>query len=156
MRVLVKKMDNAIPDLHYAHAGDSGVDLFANENVVLQPGEIGLVGTGIRIAVERGYEAQVRPKSGLAANHGITVLNTPGTVDSGYRGEVKVIAINHGKTAYTVEKGKKIAQMVFARVEEPDIAIVEELDETTRNDGGFGSTGLGPAKKSQSSGEEEK
>jgi len=113
----------------------------------LQPGEIKLIGTGLKIAVERGYEAQVRPKSGLAASHGITVLNTPGTVDSSYRGEVKVIAINHGSREYTIEKGKKMAQMVFAKVEEPDIVIVEELEETTRNEGGFGSTGLGPERK---------
>jgi dUTP pyrophosphatase len=104
--------------------------------------QIAMVPTGLQIAVPKGYEAQVRPKSGLAANSGITVLNTPGTVDAGYRGEVKVILINLGGADYRVEKGKKIAQLVFAKVELARFAYVEELDTTSRGSGGFGSTGL--------------
>ncbi|MFH1257235.1 MAG: dUTP diphosphatase [Candidatus Diapherotrites archaeon] len=142
MKVLVKKLGAEVKDLKFAHEGDAGVDLYANETVELKPMEKMLVCTGIKIALPKGFEAQVRPKSGLAAEHGITVLNTPGTIDAGYRGEVKVILINLGGKAYTVEKGKKIAQMVFNKIEEPEIVEVEELDETSRGEGGFGSTGL--------------
>jgi len=126
----------------YAKKGDAGMDLYANEETKLSPGEVKLVGTGIKIALPKGFEAQVRPKSGLAANNGISVLNTPGTIDSGYRGEVKVILVNFGKEPFKVEKGKKIAQMVFNKVEEAEIEEVKELDETERGAGGFGSTGL--------------
>ncbi|RMF06540.1 dUTP diphosphatase [Candidatus Woesearchaeota archaeon] len=142
LKVKVQKIrpDAIVP--YYAHKGDSGVDLFANETKEIKPGERTLISTGIKIAVPEGYEAQVRPKSGLALKHGITVLNTPGTVDSGYRGEVGVIVINLGNEKYLVEKGKKIAQMVFQKVEEAELEEVEALDETSRNEGGFGSTGL--------------
>jgi len=143
VKVQLKRLNPEAKGLCYAHPGDSGVDLYAVEDHLIKPGERKLIGTGISISVPKGYEAQVRPKSGLAANHGVTVLNTPGTVDSGYRGEVKVIAINLGEQTYTVEKGKKIAQMVFCKVEEAEIEDVEELDDTTRGEGGFGSTGLG-------------
>ena len=126
----------------YAHSGDSGMDLFANEAAELQPGERKLVRTGIAVAVPKGFEAQVRPKSGIALKDGISVLNTPGTVDSGYRGEVGVILINLGSKAQKIEKGKKIAQMVISRVEEAVVEVVEDLDETRRGSGGFGSTGV--------------
>ena len=126
----------------YAHSGDSGMDLFANEAAELQPGERKLVRTGIAVAVPKGFEAQVRPKSGIALKDGISVLNTPGTVDSGYRGEVGVILINLGSKAQKIEKGKKIAQMIISRVEEASVEVVEELDETRRGSGGFGSTGV--------------
>ncbi|MBU0662514.1 dUTP diphosphatase [Candidatus Micrarchaeota archaeon] len=142
LKVKVQKLWAELPELSYHHAGDSGIDLYAREDAEINAGERKLVGAGIKISLPEGYEAQVRPKSGLALNHGITVLNTPGTVDSCYRGEVGVILVNHGSGAYKVEKGKKIAQLVFARVERAELEIVEELDETTRNDGGFGSTGL--------------
>lgn len=142
MKVRLKRLNPEAKKLCYAHEGDSGVDLYAVEDHLIKPGERKLIATGISISIPKGYEAQVRPKSGLAANHGVTVLNTPGTVDSGYRGEVKVIAINLGDHAYSVEKGKKIAQLVFCRVEEAEIEDVEDLDETTRGEGGFGSTGL--------------
>ena len=142
VKVLVKKLGKEVKDLKFAHEGDAGMDLYANETVELKPMEKRLVGTGIKIALPIGFEAQVRPKSGLAAEHGITVLNTPGTIDAGYRGEVKVILINLGGKAYLVEKGKKIAQMVFNKIEAPEIVEVEELDETSRGEGGFGSTGL--------------
>ncbi len=141
IKVKIKKIkDNAIVP-KYAHAGDAGVDLYSTEDYVLKPGERCLVSTGIKIAVPEGYEAQVRPKSGLALNHGISVCNTPGTIDAGYRGEVGVIVINHGNEAHNIEKGKKIAQMIFNKVEEAEFEEVEELDDTTRGEGGFGSTG---------------
>jgi dUTP pyrophosphatase len=125
----------------YAHKGDAGVDLYSTEDYTLKPGQRTLVSTGIKIAVPMGYEAQVRPKSGLAVKHGISVANTPGTVDAGYRGEVGVIAINLGDEDFKIEKGKKIAQMVFNKIEEAEFEEVQELDETTRGEGGFGSTG---------------
>ena len=142
MKVRVKKIhkDAKIPS--YAHQGDSGMDLYSVEEATIEPGERKMVSTGLQISLPKGFEAQIRPKSGLAANFGVTVLNTPGTVDSCYRGEVRVILANLGKGAYKVEKGKKIAQMVIARVEEAEIEEVEELDDTARKDGGFGSTGL--------------
>jgi len=140
--VRIKKIDESARMPEYSHKGDSGMDLFANENAVIKPGERKLVGTGIKIAMPLGLEAQVRPKSGLAIKSGITVLNTPGTIDSGYRGEIKVIIVNLGDKDFVVEKGKKIAQMVFVRVEYPELEVVEELDETKRNENGFGSTGL--------------
>jgi len=142
MKVKMKKMDGGARMPEYSHEGDSGMDLFANENTVIKPGERKLIATGIKIAMPSGLEAQVRPKSGLAVKNGITVLNTPGTIDSGYRGEIKVILANLGSEDFAVEKGKKIAQMVFAKVEFPEIETVKELDETKRNEGGFGSTGL--------------
>jgi len=138
----VKKIhsDAIIPK--YAHMGDSGMDLYSVEEIILKPGEIKTVKTGLKLSMPNGFEVQVRPKSGLAAKFGISVLNSPGTVDSGYRGELMVIMINHGEKEYRVEKGKKIAQMVVARVEEASVEEVEELDESSRSEGGFGSTGL--------------
>ena len=142
LTVRVQKLWEGLPKLAYEHEGDSGIDLYAREDVVVNAGERKLIGTGIKIALPKGYEAQVRPKSGLALKHGITVLNTPGTVDSCYRGEVAVILMNHGSAPYKVEKGKKVAQLVFAKVEEAELEFVQELDGTTRNSGGFGSTGI--------------
>ncbi len=141
MKVKVKKLNPDARELEYAHKGDSGVDLYAAEEMVIKKGERRLVPTGLSIAMEEGFEAQVRPKSGLALREGITVLNTPGTIDSCYRGEVGVIVINLSEKDFEVKKGKKIAQMVFSKVEKAEIEYAEELDETTRNDGGFGSTG---------------
>ena len=141
IKVKIKKIkDNAIIP-KYAHQGDAGVDLYSTEDYILKPGERSLVSTGIKIAVPEGYEAQIRPKSGLAVNHGISVCNTPGTVDSSYRGEVGCIIINHGKEEFKIEKGKKIAQMIFNKVEQAEFQEVEELNNTTRGEGGFGSTG---------------
>jgi dUTP pyrophosphatase len=142
MIVKVKRLDNEVKVPSYAHNGDSGMDLYANEKVLLESLERKAVGTGLVIEVPEGYEAQVRPKSGIALNHGVTVLNTPGTVDSCYRGEVKVIIMNLGREPYLVERGKKIAQLVFAKVEKAKFEEAHELGTTTRNDGGFGSTGL--------------
>lgn len=140
IKVKIKKIkDNAIIP-RYAHKGDAGVDLYSTQNYTLKPGERVLVSSGIKIAIPQGYEAQIRPKSGLAINYGISVCNTPGTVDSSYRGEVGVIVINHGKENFKIKKGKKIAQMIFNKVEEAKFEEVEELDNTTRGEGGFGST----------------
>jgi dUTP pyrophosphatase len=126
----------------YAHAGDAGVDLYSTVDHTLQPGERFLVPTGLKMAIPEGYEGQVRPKSGLALKHGISVLNTPGTVDAPYRGEVGVILINlDTKTPYEVKKGEKVAQMVFAKVKYAEFLETAELTETTRGAGGFGSTG---------------
>jgi len=143
MKLKVKKISTDAKLPSYAHAGDSGMDLYSTEDAVLQPGDIKVVGTGLAVSMPKGFEAQIRPKTGLTSKFGLTVLNTPGTIDSCYRGELKVILINLGKEPYRVEKGKKIAQMVISRVEEAQIETVEELDETTRNAGGFGSTGFG-------------
>ncbi|HZX44465.1 MAG TPA: dUTP diphosphatase [Candidatus Nanoarchaeia archaeon] len=133
------KDNAAIPK--YAHPGDAGVDLFSTEEYLLKPGQRVLVSTGIKIAVPDGYEAQVRPRSGLALKYGISVCNTPGTVDSGYRGEVGCIVINLGNEDFKIEKGSKIAQMVFNKIEHAEFEEVTELDATKRGEGGFGSTG---------------
>jgi len=129
----------------YETAGSAGMDLRAAvaefEPVVLAPGERRLIPTGLKIALEPGYEAQVRPRSGLALKHGVTCLNSPGTIDSDYRGEVGVILINHGQVAFEIQRGERIAQMVIAPYAKAVMAEVEALDETARGAGGFGSTG---------------
>ncbi len=125
----------------YAHPGDAGLDLFACEAAVLEPGDYRLVRTGIAIELPPGTEAQVRPRSGLALKHGISVLNSPGTIDEGYRGEVGVVLVNHGPTPFSVAVGDKIAQMVVQPVLTVRVEAVEGLSETARNEGGFGSTG---------------
>ncbi len=126
----------------YAHPGDAGMDLFSAVEKTLKPGEFALIGTGIKIGLPENTEAQVRPRSGLAIKNGVTVLNTPGTIDEGYRGEVGVILINHSKEDFTVTPGMKIAQMVIAPVVRAQIEEVDELGDTLRGDGGFGSTGI--------------
>ena len=127
----------------YATPLSAGVDLKANltEPVTLQPLQRTLVPTGLYIALPAGYEAQVRPRSGLAAKHGITVLNTPGTIDADYRGEIKVILVNLSDTPFEIVPGERIAQMVIARHEQVEWEQVDALDETSRGAGGFGSTG---------------
>ena len=121
----------------------AGMDLRANIDapVVLQPGDRTLIPTGIKIALPEGYEAQIRPRSGLAYKHGITVLNSPGTIDADYRGDVGVLLINHGREVFTVEDGMRVAQMVVAQYSQFEWESVEDLDETARGTGGFGSTG---------------
>jgi len=141
IKIKIKKIADAKTPF-YAHKGDSGVDLYAAEDYLLKPMEIKLIATGIKIEVPYGYEAQVRPKSGLALEHGISHANCIGTIDSSYRGEIKVPVINLGKAPYKIEKGKKIGQMVFAKVEEAVFEEVDSLGETTRNEKGFGSTGM--------------
>lgn len=127
----------------YATPLSAGMDLSAalEEAIELDSGERALVPTGLAIALPAGYEAQIRPRSGLALKHGVTVLNTPGTIDADYRGEIKVILINHGKDPFIIERGMRIAQMVVERHETIDWDIVENLEESERGEGGFGSTG---------------
>ena len=141
MQLKVKRLSGGAALPSYSHAGDAGLDLFAAVNVVLPPGEAALIKTGIAIELPSGTEAQVRPRSGLALEHAVTVLNTPGTIDEGYRGEVGVILINHGKTMFTVTTGMKVAQLVIASRLTVDVIEVESLSDTTRGSGGFGSTG---------------
>jgi len=126
----------------YAHANDSGLDLFSIDELELSPGESKLIHTGISIELPPGTEAQIRPRSGLALKYQITVLNTPGTIDEGYRGEIGVILINHGKDYFQVTKGMKIAQMVITTVIRVEIAEVKMLSASARGDNGFGSTGI--------------
>ena len=128
----------------YATPQSAGLDLRANitEPVTLQPLERRLIPTGLYIALPKGYEAQVRPRSGLALKHGITVLNSPGTIDSDYRGELMVLLINLSREAFTINEGERIAQLVVARHEQAELGGVEQLDETTRGTGGYGHTGV--------------
>lgn len=126
----------------YAHPGDAGMDLHACESATLEPGQTRLIRTGLALELPPSTEAQVRPRSGLALKHQITVLNTPGTIDEGYRGEVGVILINHGHTAFQVEPSMKIAQLVIQPVLHAVCEEVEALSDTRRGVGGFGSTGL--------------
>ncbi len=127
----------------YAHANDAGADLRAAEDVIIPPGGRALVGTGVSIALPDGYAAFVVPRSGLAAKHGITVLNSPGTVDAGYRGEIKVTLLNTDREqSFSVEVGDRIAQVIFAPVSRAVFVPVEELPESLRGENGFGSTGV--------------
>lgn len=134
---------STLPLPRYMTAHAAGMDLCADleEEMIISPGDRVLIPTGIAIALPEGYEAQIRPRSGLAFKNGITLLNSPGTIDADYRGEICVIAINHGKEPFTVKAGDRIAQMVFARFWRGILEEVDELDGTARGDGGFGHTG---------------
>lgn len=127
----------------YAHPGDAGADLHAAEALTLQPGERAMVGTGVRIALPDGHVAFVVPRSGLAAKHGITIVNAPGTVDAGYRGEIKVILLNTGSEPHAIAVGDRIAQVIVQRVERARFVQVDELPGSDRGEGGFGSSGIG-------------
>lgn len=131
----------------YATEQSAGMDLSAalDEAFILEPGDRSLIPTGLSIALPAGYEAQVRPRSGLALKHGVTVLNSPGTIDADYRGEIKVLLANLGQEPFTIERGMRIAQMVVARHANVSWAVAEELEETQRGAGGFGSTGTATA-----------
>jgi len=147
MVVRFYRIDKKIPPPRYMSERASGMDLFASiENPVqIEPGERALIPAGLKISLPPGYEAQIRPRSGLALDYGVTVLNAPGTIDSDYRGEVKIILINHGKEAFTVEKGMRIAQLVISKVLKVEIQEVDDplkLENTKRNEGGFGHTGV--------------
>jgi dUTP pyrophosphatase len=133
-----------LPLPRYMTEHAAGMDLCAavEAEIVLQPGEVRLIPTGFKIAVPMGYEAQIRPRSGLAARHGVTLLNAPGTVDADYRGQVCVVAVNHGRQPFAIRRGDRIAQMVIAPVARVEVEEVAELEETARNDGGFGHTGV--------------
>ena len=138
---VINKSKHALPS--YATSQSAGVDLRANieESIVIKPLERVLVPTGIYMALPKGYEAQIRPRSGLAAKHGITILNTPGTIDADYRGEIKVILVNLSNEPFTIEDGERVCQMVIARHEQVTWQQVDVLEETDRGEGGFGHTG---------------
>jgi dUTP pyrophosphatase len=141
--VMIKRLphglDLPLPD--YATEGAAGMDVVSAEDLELAPGARHAVATGLALAIPPGFEIQVRPRSGLALKHGITVPNTPGTIDSDYRGELKVILINHGTESFSVRRGDRIAQLVLAPVTRGSWLEVDELGETARGEGGFGSTG---------------
>ena len=140
--VLIQRLDPDLPVPSYAHPGDAGADLMATSDVTLKPGERALVGTGIAVALQDGYAAFVHPRSGLAARHGVTLVNAPGTVDAGYRGEIKVCLVNLDTAAeVTLRRGDRIAQLVIQRVEKARFVEVETLPGSARGDGGHGSTG---------------
>jgi dUTP pyrophosphatase len=144
LKRLNPQKDHDIPLPRYMTPQAAGMDICAavEDTLTMEPGAIALVPTGFAMALPPGYEAQVRPRSGLAIKHGITVINSPGTIDSDYRGEVKVGLINLGPAPYTLHRGERVAQMVIQRVAQARVRVVAELDETRRNDGGFGSTGV--------------
>ena len=139
LRIRRLRPDAIIPA--YAHPGDAGLDLHACEDVALDPGVACLVPTGVAIELPEATEAQVRPRSGLALKHSVTVLNTPGTIDEGYRGEVGVVLINHGSSTFQVTRGMRIAQLVVQKRWTVEVVEVDGLTDTTRGAGGFGSTG---------------
>ncbi len=142
-KILIKRLSKEIPLPKYETEGSSGMDLSANivSSINIGPGEKKIVPTGIAISIPNGFEVQIRPRSGLAAKHDITVLNTPGTIDADYRGELKVILINLGKETFKIEKGFRIAQMIVCPIIKVKFEEVENLNETKRGTGGFGSTG---------------
>ncbi|MEL6541948.1 MAG: dUTP diphosphatase [Pseudomonadota bacterium] len=143
VKVEVKRLEHGadLPLPAYATDGAAGMDVVSAENVTIEPGARHAVATGLSMAIPHGYEIQVRPRSGLAFKHGITVPNTPGTIDSDYRGELKVLLINHGAQAFDIARGDRVAQLVLAPVVQAAWDEVEELDATARGEGGFGSTG---------------
>lgn len=143
VKVLVSRRDmkEKLDLPRYETEGSAGMDIRAAEEVLLLPGERVLVSTGLRVAIPKGFEAQIRPRSGIALKHGVTVMNSPGTIDSDYRGEIKVILVNSGSDPFTVGVGERVAQMVFAPVVQIEWEEHDDLDETERGQGGFGSTG---------------
>lgn len=142
LKMQVKKLNsNAVIPMK-AKKGDAGFDLFSIEDTLLKAGEFKALGTGVAIQLPPGTEGQIRPRSGLALNKGVTVLNSPGTIDEGYRGELKVILINHSKEDFQIEKDMKIAQLVIKPLLDVGLEISTELTETERGEGGFGSTGM--------------
>jgi dUTP pyrophosphatase len=141
MKIPVLQLDEGLPLPEHAHSGDGGTDLLARHGVELEPGDRALIPTGIAVAIPPGYAGLVTPRSGLAARRGVTVLNGPGLVDSGYRGEIKVTLINLGSEPVVIERGDRIAQLVVVAVETQELLPVVELPESSRGTGGFGSTG---------------
>ena len=143
IKIQIKKLSTSVSIPKYETPGSSGMDISAHieNDVIIYPGEKALVSTGFSLSIPIGYEVQIRPRSGLAAKKNITVLNTPGTIDADYRGEIKVILINLGKEKFIIENGERIAQMVVCPVVQANLEVVNELNETERGLGGFGSTG---------------
>jgi dUTP pyrophosphatase len=152
MNVMITRLPHAsgLPLPSYATEGSAGLDLLAavDKDITLKPGERAPIACGIAIALPDGFEAQVRPRSGLALHHGVTLLNAPGTIDSDYRGEVKAILINHGSEPFHIRRGMKIAQMVIARFEHARLIEATDLPQSARGAGGFGSTGLSSSSQS--------
>lgn len=141
IRVAVRRLDPDLPLPAYAHAGDAGLDLVAAATVTLAPGARALVSTGLAVAIPPGYAGFVLPRSGVALRRGVTVLNAPGLIDAGYRGEIKVLLVNHDPAPVTLERGERIAQLVVQSVERAELTEVRELPPSERGGGGFGSTG---------------
>ena len=141
MRIVLKRLDPELPLPRHAHAGDAGVDLHAATPAMLAPGERAVVPTGVAVAIPEGHAGLVIPRSGMAARHGLSVVNSPGLVDSGYRGELKVILVNLGAEPVEVARGDRIAQLVVTPVESVEFVEVDELPGTERGEGGLGSTG---------------
>ena len=140
LKIKLKRLDKTLPLPKYQTEGSSGLDLYAREDCVIKPGDFKTIPTGISVEVPYGMEGQVRPRSGLASKSGIGILNSPGTIDSDYRGEIKVILFNLSNKDYKIKKGDRIAQLVITSVVQVDLEEVESLEETDRNKGGFGST----------------
>jgi len=142
--ILVKRLPHGegLPLPEYETSGSAGMDIRSAEALTIKPGERALVGTGFAFAITEGYEVQVRPRSGLAIKKGISIPNSPGTIDSDYRGEIKAILINHGSDDFVIERGDRIAQIVVAPVQQAALVEVEDLNDTARGSGGFGSTGV--------------
>jgi len=142
LEVLIQRLDKELPLPQYAKAGDAGIDIYARIDCTLAPGERAMVPTGIAIAFPEGYVCLAHPRSGLAAKHGISIVNAPGTIDAGYRGEIQVILINtDSKNTFEIKRGDRIAQLVFQKVEQASFQEVSELPSSERGAGGFGSTG---------------
>ena len=143
IKILIKRLSKEVSLPKYETNGSSGMDLAANINSIIniEPGNTAIIPTGLALSIPKGFEVQIRPRSGLAAKQKISVLNTPGTIDADYRGEIKVILINLGQESFKVEKGLRIAQMVVCPVVQAQLKEVDDLDETERDKGGFGSTG---------------
>lgn len=146
IKIRVKRKEDArdLPMPRYATDGSSGMDLYADvtDEIILAPGEIKLISCGVYLSIPQGFEAEVRPRSGLAMKHGITLVNAPGTIDSDYRGLVSLIMTNLGKSPFRIRRGDRLAQMVIKEVLRAELVEAEELDETVRSGGGFGHTGL--------------
>ncbi|MFH1458855.1 MAG: dUTP diphosphatase [Candidatus Omnitrophota bacterium] len=144
--VKIRKKENCddLPLPSYMSDGSSGMDLYADidSEIIIKPGQIKLVSAGIYLSLPQGFEAQIRPRSGLAIKHGIGIVNSPGTIDADYRGLINIILINFGQDPYVIKRGARIAQMIISRVTQAELEVVNELDKTARNTGGFGHTGV--------------
>jgi dUTP pyrophosphatase len=141
MKIPFLRLDPELSSPQRAHHDDAGIDLRARDDTVLEPGEWAMVPTGVAVAIPEGHAGLVAPRSGLAARHGISVVNGPGVIDSGYRGELKVILINHGTTALHLNRGDRVAQLLVVPIALPEMVEVDELPDSTRGAGGFGSSG---------------
>lgn len=142
MKIRVKRVDTQAIIPKYQTAHSAGFDLHSIDDMTIEPKSRAIIGTGLAFAIEHGYELQVRPRSGLALKHGVTVLNTPGTIDSDYRGEIKIVLINLGEEKFVIKKGDRVAQAIVKEVIQAAFSEVSELDTTARGEGGFGSTGV--------------